>query len=258
MTKAKLPTSEAGSISVRGVPENADLYDVGLAVASQLGAWKHTDEETVVCFHSVTTLLATYDTERVISLITSLNALCEQLDVTAHHHVDPDEHDEETITMLRPLYDAVIEYTPDDGWIPTEGEITTTPTFRSTTPPPGGAAKTDPDRPETVPMRYSFDTILELLSSPRRRTLLYNLKGQPTEEIQLDRLVEEVHDIDRSLPIRDGSPREQIRTELHHIHLPKLQEAGIIRYDAESETVRYTANEGLESCLRYVETVELG
>ena len=258
MTKDQLPTSESGPISVRGLPENADLHDVGLAIASQLGAWKNTDETTVVCLHSVTTLLASYDTERVISLITGLNDLCKRLDVVAHHHVGPDDHDEETVTTLRPLYDAVIEYTPDNGWIPTEHEATTTPLFRSTTPPPGGTAKTDPDRPETVPMRYSFDTILDLLSAPRRRTLLYNLKSQPTEEIPIDQLVEEVHDIDRSLPIRDASPREQIQTELHHIHLPKLQEAGIIQYDPDSETVYYTTNQGLESCLRYIETIELG
>ncbi|WP_144926260.1 DUF7504 family protein [Halorubrum salsamenti] len=259
VTDAQLPTSEAGSISVRGLPEDADLYDVCLAIASQLGAWKDTDATTVACLHSVSTLLTTYGTDRVISLITGLNDLCERLDVIAHHHVDPSAHDEETLATLRPLYDTVIEHTPDDGWIPTEREATTTePSFRSTTTPPGGAAKTDPDRPETVPMRHSFDTVLDLLSPPRRRTLLYNLKNQPTTEIPIDRLVEEIHDIERAIPIRDSSPREEIRIELLHNHLPMLQEAGIVRYDADSETVHYTSNQGLESFLRYVETVELG
>ncbi|WP_050025825.1 hypothetical protein [Halorubrum saccharovorum] len=221
MTNGQLPTSEAGSIPVRGVPEDADLYDIGLAIASQLGAWKDTDETTVMCLHSVTSLLAAYDTDQVISLVTALNTLCEHLGVIAHHHVDPSKHDEETVATLRPLYDAVIEYTPD-GWIPTEREkrTTTTPTFRSTTPPPGGSAKTDPDHPETVPMRHSFDTVLGLLSSPRRRSLLYNLKSQPIDEIPLDQLVEEVYNIDRSLPIRDAPSREQIRIECIHTHLP--------------------------------------
>lgn len=258
-TKTRLPTSEAGSISVRRVPENADLCDVGLAIASQLGAWKSADEPTVVCLHSVTALLAAYDTERVISLITSLNDLCERLEVVAHHHVDPDEHDEETVTTLRPLYDAVIEYAPNDGWIPTEREGTTTPpTFRSTTPPPGGTAKTDPNRSETVPMRYSFETLLELVSSPGRRSLLYNLKDRPTEEIPLDQLVEEVHKFDRSLPVRGTPSRERVRVRLVHVHLPMLQEAGIIRYDADLEEIHYTRNQGIESFLRYVETIELG
>jgi len=258
-TKAQLPPSTAGSISVHEVRENVDLYDFGLAIASQLGAWKNTDETTVVCLDSVTTLLATHDTERVISLITSLNDLCERLGVIAHHHVDPAEHDEETVTTLRPLYDAVIEYTPDDGWIPTEHERTTTaPTFRSTTPAPGGAAKTDPNRPETVPMRYSFGTLLELVSSPRRRTLLYNLKSQPIEKISLDQLVEEVHKTDRALPIRDAPSREKVRIEFVHVHIPMLQEAGIIQYDADSEMVHYTENQGLEAFLRYIETIELG
>lgn len=259
MTKARLPASEAASISVRGVRENADLYDIGLAIASQLGAWENADETTVVCLHSVTALLAAYDTEGVISLITALNDLCERLGVIAHHHVDPAEHDEETLTTLRPLYDAVIEYAPDDGWIPTEHERTATaPTFSSTTPPPGGTAKTDPNRPETVPMRYSFDTVLELVSSPRRRTLLYNLKSQPSGEVSLDRLVEQVHKIDRALPIRDAPSREKVRTKFVHVHIPMLQEAGIIRYDADSETIHYTENQGLEAFLRYIETIEMG
>lgn len=259
MTKARLPTSEAGSISVRGVRENPDLYDIGLAIASQLGMWKNTDETTVVCLHSVTTLLAAYDTERVISLITSLNDLCERLGVVAHHHVDPAELDEETVWTLRPLYDAVIEYTPEDGWIPTEHEkMTTTPTFRSTTPPPGGTAKTDPTRSEAVPMRYSFETVLELVSSPRRRTLLYNLMNQPAEEIALDQLVEEVHETDQALPIRDAPSREDVRINFVHVHLPMLQEAGIIQYDADSDMIQYTENQGLESFLRYFETIEVG
>jgi len=259
MTKERLPASGEGPISVRRVPENATLHDIGLVIANQLGAWSDTDETTAMCLHSVTALLATYSPERVIDLITSLNDLCEHLGVIAHHHLDPDEHGEETVAMLRPLYDAVVEYTPADGWIPTVSERTgTAPTFRSTVPPPGGAAKTDPARPETVPMRYSFDTILDLLSSARRRTLLYNLKNRPSEEIPLDRLVEEVHDLDRALPIRDASPPEEIRTELVQTHLPKLREAGIVRYDADAGTVHYTANQGLESLLRYIETIELG
>jgi hypothetical protein len=37
-----------------------------------------------------------------------------------------------------------------------------------------------------------------------------------------------------------------------------LREAGIARYDADAEAIHYTENRGLESFLRYVETIELG
>ncbi|OYR43010.1 hypothetical protein DJ82_01215 [Halorubrum sp. Ib24] len=250
---------ESESMSVRRFPEHADLHDIGLAIAEQIGAWRDTDEATVMCFHSLTTLFAAYDADRVVSLITSLNDLCDSRDVIAHHHVDPKEFDAETVTTLRPLYDAVLEYTPEVGWIPTEREeAAPAPSFDSTTPPPGGRAKTDPDRPETVPMRHSFDTLLDLLSSPRRRTLLYYLKNRSEDQIPLDELVEDVRDIERALPVRDSAPREKVRTELRHTHLPKLREVGIVRYDAGSQTVHYTENQGLESYLDYVETVELG
>lgn len=259
MTKAELPISEAGPISVRGVSKYADLDDIGLAIASQLGEWKGTDETTFMCVHSVTTMLASYNTGRVLSLITGLNDLCDRLNVVAHHHVDPDNLDEEMLTTLRPLYDAVIEFSPEDGWIPTESKRkNTAPTFRSTTPPPGGTAKTEPGQPETVPMRYSFDTILDLLSSPRRRTILYALKTAPTKEIPLDILADKIYKIDRSLPVRESSTHEEIKIDLIHTHLPKLQEVGVVKYDADSKTVNYTANQGLESLLSYIETIELG
>jgi len=245
--------------SVRRLSDSADLHDVGLAIANQLGAWRDTDETTAMCLHSLMTLFAAYDVGRVIGLVTALNDLCDEHDVIAHHHVDPGEIDDETLTTLRPLYDAVLEYTPEGGWIPMESEARgPTPSFDSTTTPPGGRSKTDPDRPETVPMRYSFDTLLNLLSSPRRRTLLYYLKNQVTDEIQLDELVDDLHAIERSLPVRDSSPREKVRTELRHTHLPKLREIGIVRYDDGSETIHYSVNRGLESYLNYVETVELG
>jgi len=250
---------ESESMSVRRFPEHPDLHDIGLAIAEQLGAWRDTDETTVMCLHSLTALFAAYDADQVVSLIASLNHLCDTRDVVAHHHVDPSELDTETVTTLRPLYDAVLEYAPDVGWIPTEREeAAPAPSFGSTTPPPGGRAKTDPDRPETVPMRHSFDTLLDLLSSPRRRTLLYYLKNRSEDEIPLDELVEDVRDIERALPVRDSAPREKVRTELRHTHLPKLREVGILRYDAGSQTVHYTENQGLESYLDYVETVELG
>lgn len=258
-TDSPLSTPDTGSISVRGLPENPDLHDIGLAIANQLGAWRNADETTVMCLHSLTTLFAAYDADQVLGLITALNHLCDEHDVIAHHHVDPEELDDETVTTLRPLYDAVLEYTPEGGWIPTESEVRgSTLSFGSTTPAPGGRAKTDPDRPETVPMRYSFDTLLDLLSFPRRRTLLYYLKNQSADEIPLEEIVEAVHDIERSLPVRDSSPREVVRTELLHTHLPKLQEVGIVRYDTDSQTVHYTVNQGLESYIDYIETVELG
>ncbi|WP_435073836.1 DUF7504 family protein [Halorubrum sp. HHNYT27] len=258
-TDGWLPTSDSGSLSVRELSENPDLHDIGLAIANQLGIWRNTDESTAVCLNSLTALFAAYDADQVFSLITALNDLCDEHDAIAHHHADPDALDDETVTTLRPLYDAVLRYTPEGDWIPTESEATEPrPSFDSTTPPPGGRAKTDPDRPETVPMRHSFDTLLDLLSSPRRRTLLYYLKNQSTDEFPLDDLVEDVHAIDRSLPVREYATCEAVRTELIHTHLPKLEAVGIVRYDADTETVQYAVNQGLESYLDYIETVELG
>lgn len=253
------PSELPPEISVNVLPDDADYVDLGVAISRQLGAWEDTDETSQLCLHSLSSVLDAYDTDRAISLINALNDLCTELGVVVHHHLDPTAHDEETVASLRPLYDTVLEHTPEGGWIPFQPDDTSTaPTFRSTTAPPGGTAKTDPERPETVPMPQSFDTLLELLSEPRRRTLLYALKDHPSQGVPLDELAERIHEREQAIPVREADPFDRIRIDLVHVHLPKLEEIGILEYDDETKTVLYDANLGLESFLRYVETLELG
>ncbi len=49
--------------------------------------------------------------------------------------------------------------------------------------PTGGVKKGDPEEPETIPIPYSFDQVLELISAPRRRSLLYHLKDRSDTEV---------------------------------------------------------------------------
>jgi hypothetical protein len=162
--------------------------------------------------------------------------------------------------MFRPLYDAVIDATAEDGWrVTSAGADADAPSFRRSTSPPGGAASTDPDRPETVPIPYSFDQTLGLISDPRRRTLLYRLKDLGSGTLSFDDLVDGVVRREKSIPARDPpESREAVRVSLAHAHLPKLADLGIVEYDSSDGTVRYHENPALESFVRYVETLELG
>lgn len=47
---------------------------------------------------------------------------------------------------------------------------------------------------------------------------------------------------------------ESLRVELHHHHLPKLENAGLIEYDDRTETVRYYPNERIEKLHQFVTT----
>jgi len=250
----------SSTFAVDVLRSNAEPVDIGMALARHLGAWESTPEQTRICLHSLTTLLDSFDRDAVVSLISALNDLCDATGATAHHHLDPAAHDDGVVATVRPLYDAVIEHVPEDGWTVTQApDDAERPSFRRSTAPPGGTAGTDPSCPETIPMPYSFDQTLDLISVPRRRTLLYHLKDLGVGTVPIDELVDAVVTRERAIPARESpdSP-ESVRVSLVHAHLPKLADLGILELDAESAAIQYHGNPALESFLRYMETLELG
>ncbi|WP_348610933.1 DUF7504 family protein [Halobaculum rarum] len=253
-------SDEFPEIGVDALPEHADLLDLSLSIACTLGELRGTDGQTTLCLHSLSTALRRFDRDRLIGFVNGLNTLCERLGVLAHHHIDPSEHDAETIATLRPLYGTVVEHASDGGWIVSADDRSSAdPSFRETSPPPGGVARTDSARPETVPIPYSFDSVIELISDSRRRTLLYALRANRRDNYSVDRLIDLVDERERAIPRREPErSREELEVSLGHVHLPKLDELGVVDYDADAGIVRYHRNRALESCIRYVETLELG
>jgi hypothetical protein len=247
------------SLTTDSLPENAEPIDLAVATARYLGAWESAAARSVCCLHSLTAVLERFDRAAVVSLVTSLNRLCGAVDATVHHHMDPMAHDDEILSTFRPLYDAVVEYVPETGWTVTNtADRADRPTFRRSTTPPGGRAGVDV-RPETIPMPYSFDQTFDLVSVPRRRTLLYHLKDQESGTLSLEELVEAVARRERAIPARETpESTDAVRVSLVHSHVPKLADLGILEYDTESSTIEYHANPALESFLRYMETLELG
>lgn len=243
-------------IELEPLPTEAELVDVATTVGRTLGTWESESEPSTLCLHSVSALLSAFPREEVISLVTALNDVSERTGTFAHHHLDPTVHSEETVELFRLLYDSVLEYDPEDGWTILGGENgRETEQIR----PSGGHSKWEPDQPETIPIPYSFDQALNLISVPRRRTLLYDLKDRADEEIPLDDVVDQVVARERSIPIRESpASRDSVVVSLTHTHLPKLEELGILTYDSDERLVHYHGNPALESFVRYIETIELG
>lgn len=82
----------------------------------------------------------------------------------------------------------------------------------------------------------ALDTIYSLLSDRRRRSVVAVLsdRNSPIELRELATAVTETaSDPD------DGPPNatREVVTTLHHVHLPKLDAAGVIDYDSETNTV---------------------
>lgn len=77
-----------------------------------------------------------------------------------------------------------------------------------------------------------IDRCLKCLSDAHRRQTLYLLEaeGEGGREELAERLMEFV----------DSKSLRQVRTELHHVHLPKLADVGLIEYDGRSGNVMLT------------------
>ena len=76
-------------------------------------------------------------------------------------------------------------------------------------------------------------TIFNLLANDRRRYALHYL-SQTVGAVSLGDLAEQIA-LWEDNPTYDHF--ERVVTGLHHMHLPKLADAGVVRYDVEQETV---------------------
>lgn len=92
--------------------------------------------------------------------------------------------------------------------------------------------------------------LLDALSTRHRRRVVRHLAATPDGVASLDELVEHVGAGDGADGAGDdGDDRQRRQVRLHHVALPRLADAGILEYDARSDTVRYTGDEDAEAVL---------
>ena len=94
----------------------------------------------------------------------------------------------------------------------------------------------------TIPVEEtSVDGILELISHQRRRAIL-DLLLTHDRPLTITDLRNEVVEKEQSTKITE-IPREQVKQvhiSLHHVHVPKLEEEGIVNYDSSRNIVEPT------------------
>lgn len=81
-----------------------------------------------------------------------------------------------------------------------------------------------------------IEDLLHILSNRRRRYVLSYLQRTDDTVVELSELVDWVMTREAEF---ENDQHETVATTLHHIHLPKLAEVGLIDYDAPSNTIRY-------------------
>jgi hypothetical protein len=84
--------------------------------------------------------------------------------------------------------------------------------------------------------RISTETALRLLIKQQRRQILRRVADAPGATT-VDQLIRHPEGMDSQQPEESGSV-ERRDLELHHVHLPILQDANVIEYDANQGTVR--------------------
>jgi DNA-binding transcriptional ArsR family regulator len=88
------------------------------------------------------------------------------------------------------------------------------------------------------PSTIDWTAVYEALSDDRRRDLLDTLhrtSDRATVDELADRFLHEWEDVDT------GKPRDALEIRLRHVHLPRLQHAGLAEWDREADEVTLTA-----------------
>ena len=119
-----------------------------------------------------------------------------------------------------------------------------------------GRAEDDPSSHVDVRERHPVpvDSLLQLLGNRRRRTLLAFLARRAEETVGVDDVVDALVARERPEP-GPGTHRERVAIDLHHVHIPKLAEAGVVEYDPLEGTLRYRDRDGVELLLAAARTV---
>lgn len=90
---------------------------------------------------------------------------------------------------------------------------------------------TRPDQP---------DDVLTLLADADRRAIIAYFRNAHSDDATVSELATHIRD-------RRDDHGEQETARLHHVHLPRLAEAGVVEYDPRSETVRYQGTDDVEA-----------
>lgn len=108
----------------------------------------------------------------------------------------------------------------------------------------------NPDSRRRSPL--SVDDLMDITAEPYRRRILSYLSSIPEDRCSVAELVDAL----RSPSTGDDLSEKRLRQRLHHVHLPKLQDHGLIAYDDEENDVRYIGSPRLETFLDRMQSLD--
>lgn len=90
------------------------------------------------------------------------------------------------------------------------------------------------------------DRAVTALANFNRRCVLRYLAESTAETVSMDELTTHIRDSTWTDP---ATTDEELERRLHHVHLPRLEQAGLIVYDPRTGEVRYLGDDVVESLL---------
>ena len=105
----------------------------------------------------------------------------------------------------------------------------------------------------------SLDQVFDLLRTDRRRHLMYYLSTREDKVVDFEAVVDAVCAYAAAGTDGEGfPPRQSVRLDLHHHHIPRLEEAGLIESDSRSDVLRVRGFAELEEWLAHARHMECG
>jgi hypothetical protein len=106
------------TVHMKTATDPGDIKGIGIRISKQLSEWDDNDRPTMVCFHSLTSILQYISTKQLFQFIHLLQNRLRSYDAVVHYHIDPSVHDKMTLSQIKPLLDHVIEVENDGTcWI---------------------------------------------------------------------------------------------------------------------------------------------
>lgn len=179
--------------------------------------------------------LAHHRRRRILSILDGYTAPVTVGDLAARIVADESEMRPENVrgddvkAVQTDLQHVQLPVLQDAGWIEWDRSE------RAVTKTSHPALRTSAVRTHVPMLDPSWDHVVSALAN-RRRRLIITLANDRQTPIQRDDLVDALATRERELGIEDVS-EAQIRTSLHHQHLPTLAQAGLLEYDHEDATI---------------------
>ncbi|UPV73038.1 hypothetical protein M0R89_10800 [Halorussus limi] len=111
----------------------------------------------------------------------------------------------------------------------------------------------DPSVFDQQTAEVDLDDLFEVLADGQRRQLLAYLDSTDDDVAAFSELVDHVAEESGAVSNDDD---ERVAVNLHHNHLPKLEDANVVEYDPRSETVRYRGGPVVSDWVEMARTYE--